>query len=237
MFPRKYRRLGGENALIPDDDILPQVSSTLHSDTQRRVRLESTYWQRVATAGSPRRASWVKQPIVSFWLSSYYERSISPCLASAYSRHRPFLDGWRNPNELRWRGRSTGRSPPPDCVADTSPSRHCQNEIGVLIKGATVNVVARALASYQGETGSIPGGVAPVFSHLAFVSVDGAGQRVVFSGISRFPAIAFRNCSMLTTLRPHLSRGAQSSPLHYLELIISINTPLKRARPLLTLYN
>ncbi|KAJ8865841.1 hypothetical protein PR048_033363 [Dryococelus australis] len=37
-----------------------------------------------------------------------------------------------------------------------------------------------------GEPGSIPGGVAPVFSHVGIVPHDASGRRV-FSGISRFP--------------------------------------------------
>ncbi|KAJ8873937.1 hypothetical protein PR048_024775, partial [Dryococelus australis] len=50
--------------------------------------------------------------------------------------------------------------------------------------GATV---VRLLASHQGEPGSIPGGVAPGFSHVGIVPDDAAGRRV-FSDISlQFP--------------------------------------------------
>ncbi|KAJ8890409.1 hypothetical protein PR048_009917 [Dryococelus australis] len=47
-------------------------------------------------------------------------------------------------------------------------------------------VVVRLLTSNLRVPGSIPGGVAPGFSHVEFVSVDAAGRRV-FSGISCFP--------------------------------------------------
>ncbi|KAJ8889905.1 hypothetical protein PR048_009410 [Dryococelus australis] len=46
----------------------------------------------------------------------------------------------------------------------------------------------------------------PRFRHVGIVSDDAAG-RLVFSGISRFPALSFRRCSMLISLPPHrLSR-------------------------------
>ncbi|KAJ8870201.1 hypothetical protein PR048_029217 [Dryococelus australis] len=47
-------------------------------------------------------------------------------------------------------------------------------------------VAVRLLASRLGKPGSIPGGVAPRFSHVGIVPDDGAGWRV-FSRISRFP--------------------------------------------------
>ncbi|KAJ8869878.1 hypothetical protein PR048_028887 [Dryococelus australis] len=47
-------------------------------------------------------------------------------------------------------------------------------------------VVVRLLVSHQGEPGSIPGGVAPGFSHVEIVLGDAAGQRV-FSLTSHFP--------------------------------------------------
>ncbi|KAJ8882728.1 hypothetical protein PR048_014541 [Dryococelus australis] len=50
--------------------------------------------------------------------------------------------------------------------------------------------VVRLLASRLGEPGSIPGGVAP-----ELVADDAAGRRV-FSGVSRFPALAFQCCSI-----------------------------------------
>ncbi|KAJ8874555.1 hypothetical protein PR048_025418 [Dryococelus australis] len=46
--------------------------------------------------------------------------------------------------------------------------------------------VVRLLAYQLCEPGSIPGGVAPGFSHVGIVPDDTAGQRV-FSGVSRFP--------------------------------------------------
>ncbi|KAJ8873836.1 hypothetical protein PR048_024672 [Dryococelus australis] len=47
-------------------------------------------------------------------------------------------------------------------------------------------LVVRLLASYLGEPGSIPGGIAPESSHVR-IAPDDAAVRQVFSGISRFP--------------------------------------------------
>ncbi|KAJ8868327.1 hypothetical protein PR048_029843 [Dryococelus australis] len=47
-------------------------------------------------------------------------------------------------------------------------------------------LVVRLLTSHTGEQGSIPGGVAPGFSHVGNLPNDAVGRRV-FSGISRFP--------------------------------------------------
>ncbi|KAJ8894054.1 hypothetical protein PR048_006664 [Dryococelus australis] len=47
-------------------------------------------------------------------------------------------------------------------------------------------VVASALASHPGDTGSIPGGLAPGFLHVGIV-LDDAACRRAFSGHSRFP--------------------------------------------------
>ncbi|KAJ8888890.1 hypothetical protein PR048_008384 [Dryococelus australis] len=68
-------------------------------------------------------------------------------------------------------------------------------------------VVVRLLASHQGKSGSISGGVAPGFSHVGIMSHYAAGKRV-FSGISRLlhpciPALLHTNLtspsSALTT--------------------------------------
>ncbi|KAJ8871669.1 hypothetical protein PR048_027996 [Dryococelus australis] len=58
------------------------------------------------------------------------------------------------------------------------------------------------LESYKSEPVSIPGQVTPGLSHVVIVPYDAAGQWV-FSGISRFPAFAFRRCSILTSSQPH----------------------------------
>ncbi|KAJ8867816.1 hypothetical protein PR048_031621 [Dryococelus australis] len=46
--------------------------------------------------------------------------------------------------------------------------------------------VVRLLASNPDETGWIPGGVFPEFSHVGIVPDDATGQRVFFSGVSHF---------------------------------------------------
>ncbi|KAJ8877976.1 hypothetical protein PR048_022439 [Dryococelus australis] len=55
------------------------------------------------------------------------------------------------------------------------------------------------LASHEGESGSISGRITPGFSHAGIVPDDTAGTRV-FSGISRFPVISFRCCSILISI-------------------------------------
>ncbi|KAJ8882496.1 hypothetical protein PR048_014307 [Dryococelus australis] len=61
----------------------------------------------------------------------------------------------------------------------------------------------RLLAPHIGEPNSISGGVSPEISHAGIVPDDVAGRRV-FSWISRFlPPLAFRNCSILTSLHSH----------------------------------
>ncbi|KAJ8894524.1 hypothetical protein PR048_007181 [Dryococelus australis] len=51
-----------------------------------------------------------------------------------------------------------------------------------------------------------PAGSHPGCSHVGIVPGDAAGWRV-FSGISRFPALAFRRCFMLTSLHPRRRRS------------------------------
>ncbi|KAJ8878137.1 hypothetical protein PR048_022604 [Dryococelus australis] len=70
------------------------------------------------------------------------------------------------------------------------------------------------LSSHLGETGSIPGGVAPGFSQAAVVPDDTTGRRV-FSENSRFPRpFTFQHCSIFTWLhlhqlsRPRCEKGA-----------------------------
>ncbi|KAJ8894478.1 hypothetical protein PR048_007132 [Dryococelus australis] len=78
--------------------------------------------------------------------------------------------------------------------------------------------VVRLLTSHLGEQGSIPGGVAPAFWHVGIAQGDAAGRRV-FSGTSRFPAIAFRRMlhsrlvSPTSALKTSLLRAAQISEL------------------------
>ncbi|KAJ8877974.1 hypothetical protein PR048_022437 [Dryococelus australis] len=52
--------------------------------------------------------------------------------------------------------------------------------------GGSADIVVRLLASHVGEPGSIPGWVAPGFSHVGIVPDDDTDRRV-FLGISRFP--------------------------------------------------
>ncbi|KAJ8876793.1 hypothetical protein PR048_021240 [Dryococelus australis] len=66
--------------------------------------------------------------------------------------------------------------------------RHCSHR---KVKSSHITlgrggVVVKLLAYYLPETGSIPGGVAPRFSHVGIVPVDATGWQV-FSGISSFP--------------------------------------------------
>ncbi|KAJ8876125.1 hypothetical protein PR048_024034 [Dryococelus australis] len=78
-------------------------------------------------------------------------------------------------------------------------------------------------------SGSIPGGVTPVFLHVVFVPDDEVGLRV-FSGISRFPALEFQCCSILTSLHPHwLSRPRYATFCRHLAtLILTVNAHLDR---------
>ncbi|KAJ8871527.1 hypothetical protein PR048_027849 [Dryococelus australis] len=55
------------------------------------------------------------------------------------------------------------------------------------------------IAFHQSEPGSIPGRVTPGFSHVGIVPDDAADLRV-FLGISCFPALSFRCCSILTSV-------------------------------------
>ncbi|KAJ8871707.1 hypothetical protein PR048_028034 [Dryococelus australis] len=89
-------------------------------------------------------------------------------------------------------------------------------------------VVLKLLASHLGETGSIPGGVAPGFSHVGIVPED-AG----FSWGSPVPsALAFRRCYILTSLHPSSTlktsiHGACIEPSYTLSTNKIIGSPLK----------
>ncbi|KAJ8891074.1 hypothetical protein PR048_010583 [Dryococelus australis] len=70
--------------------------------------------------------------------------------------------------------------------------------------GIPTNPPARpdaTIASHRDEPGSIPGGITPGFSHVGIVSDDAAGRRG-FSLASPVHPLAFRRCSILTSLHP-----------------------------------
>ncbi|KAJ8868912.1 hypothetical protein PR048_030453 [Dryococelus australis] len=90
----------------------------------------------------------------------------------------------------------------------------------LFIRGATEAQWLERLPPKQGEKCSIPGGVAPGFSHVGIVPND--ASRRVFSGSPVFPALGFQCCSILTSLYPHrLSRPKCEDPPRYLH-----STPL-----------
>ncbi|KAJ8885638.1 hypothetical protein PR048_011836 [Dryococelus australis] len=73
-------------------------------------------------------------------------------------------------------------------------------------------VVVRLLASLQGELLSLPGGVAPGFSHVGIVPDDAAGRRV-FTGISRFRRPFIPAQLHIDRCRRDISFGMKISPL------------------------
>ncbi|KAJ8870976.1 hypothetical protein PR048_027278 [Dryococelus australis] len=93
------------------------------------------------------------------------------------------------------------RPPSPRTFSDFSATSHAASMLleGLQDKRGRGRVVVRLLAFQMSEPGSIPGGVAPRFSH---VPDDAVGRR--FSrGSPVFPTLSFRRCSILTSLRPH----------------------------------
>ncbi|KAJ8888309.1 hypothetical protein PR048_007796 [Dryococelus australis] len=87
------------------------------------------------------------------------------------------------------------------------------------VYGGRGGIAVRLLASHIGEPGSIPGGVAPGFSHVGIVPYDFTGLRV-FSGISYFSSpFSFRRCSIpriashSSSLKTSMLRSAQISSL------------------------
>ncbi|KAJ8895332.1 hypothetical protein PR048_000658 [Dryococelus australis] len=72
-------------------------------------------------------------------------------------------------------------------------------------------VVVRLPASHQGEPGSIPGGVAPGFSHVEIL-LDGVAGRRVFSGISR-PSRPCTPAQLQTRLTPPPRSAAETTLL------------------------
>ncbi|KAJ8896808.1 hypothetical protein PR048_002154 [Dryococelus australis] len=102
--------------------------------------------------------------------------------------------------------------------------------------GCRGDIVDRQLATHQGETGSIPCGVAPGFLHVGIVA-DDAVSWLFFSAISVSPAPALRCYSILTSLHPHrLSRprcqrlpkslhSSTHSKLHWLKYCLSYLEP------------
>ncbi|KAJ8892248.1 hypothetical protein PR048_004828 [Dryococelus australis] len=80
-------------------------------------------------------------------------------------------------------------------------------------------VVVRLLASHLGELGLIPGEVNSGFSYVGIVLDDAAGRWVFFVSLG-YPAsfaLAFRSCSIPTSLHPHrlsIARSSEAAPLH-----------------------
>ncbi|KAJ8868913.1 hypothetical protein PR048_030454 [Dryococelus australis] len=116
-------------------------------------------------------------------------------------------------------------------------TRHCLHKDAVKVLGQRIcgghgGLVVSLLASHVGEPGSIPDGVTPGFSPVGIVPGDATGRRV-FSGTSRFPALSFRCCSILTSItligsqdldvksRPNLF--THSSATDYLCVVTAIN--------------
>ncbi|KAJ8895048.1 hypothetical protein PR048_000373 [Dryococelus australis] len=66
-------------------------------------------------------------------------------------------------------------------------SPHGCRPAAALIRRAHMLTLVRLLASHMGKLGSIPGGVAPIFSYVRIVPDDAAGRQV-FSRISCFPS-------------------------------------------------
>ncbi|KAJ8885682.1 hypothetical protein PR048_011880 [Dryococelus australis] len=84
-------------------------------------------------------------------------------------------------------------------LPNASPvSHHCAFSLGEAHCGAVI----RAIAFHQCGKGSIPDGVVPGFSLVGIEPDDAAGRRV-FWGISHFPTLAFRRCSIATPLHPY----------------------------------
>ncbi|KAJ8869265.1 hypothetical protein PR048_030837 [Dryococelus australis] len=117
-------------------------------------------------------------------------RAIPSSVFALFLRHRPFFTSHTFPSLSNMprdrvictcRGWLQYRVLPSIVCAPRSSSRVSNNTL-------KSTYVARKTTRlpHLGESGSIPGGVAPAFSHVGIVPYDAAGQRV-FSGISRFP--------------------------------------------------
>ncbi|KAJ8889036.1 hypothetical protein PR048_008530 [Dryococelus australis] len=63
-------------------------------------------------------------------------------------------------------------------------------------------LAARLLTSHVSEPGPIPGGASPTISHEGIV-LDEPLVRGFSPGSPVYPALAFRHCSILTSLHPH----------------------------------
>ncbi|KAJ8869052.1 hypothetical protein PR048_030607 [Dryococelus australis] len=79
---------------------------------------------------------------------------------------------------------------------------------GVRYMSDIIEAMVRLLAFHHGELSSVPSGITPRFSHVGIVPDDAAG-RFVSSGISHSPTLAFRCCSILTSLHPHRAAVAE----------------------------
>ncbi|KAJ8881307.1 hypothetical protein PR048_017788 [Dryococelus australis] len=113
----------------------------------------------------------------------------------------PTTPPWRNDARPRYQSTS------PYFHLDPSPTNHD------IVRAEPIGGVS-LLASHQGEPGSILDRVTPGFSYVGIVPDDSIGRRVS-SGISRFPALAFRRCSISqspsSALKTSLLRTAQIS--------------------------
>ncbi|KAJ8878723.1 hypothetical protein PR048_019309 [Dryococelus australis] len=106
--------------------------------------------------------------------------------------------------------------------------------------GSRGGLVVRLLVFHQGRPDSIPGGVAPGFSHAGIMPDDAACWRFFFpSGDLLLPPrphpSEFRRCSILTLFRPHrISKPRLNSPLHSTTLVTNHKTEIRegvRLRP------
>ncbi|KAJ8866051.1 hypothetical protein PR048_033575 [Dryococelus australis] len=93
-----------------------------------------------------------------------------------------------------------------------SDTSHCA-DLKVWDRG---RVVVRQLASDLSETGLIPGGLAPGYSHVEIVPDDATGRRV-FSGISRFPPPLYSGAAQYSLLFTLIGSKVivKSRPNHY----------------------
>ncbi|KAJ8880583.1 hypothetical protein PR048_017053 [Dryococelus australis] len=122
-----------------------------------------------------------------------------------------------SPAAAPWPTRGEGSHFAPLAV-DTAPLLRAHISLIFKLGTGRDGVAVRLLASHQGELGSIPGGVAPGFSHVGIVPDDTAGRRV-FSGISRFPLPHIPALHHTHLISPSsMLRATQISPLHALNL-------------------
>ncbi|KAJ8880037.1 hypothetical protein PR048_020659 [Dryococelus australis] len=77
-------------------------------------------------------------------------------------------------------------------------------------------VVVRLLASHRDEPGSIPSGLSSGFQYVVIVPDDAAGRRIFLGDLPFPPELAFRRCSILTSVLEvatiDLEAGVQTTP-------------------------